>query len=103
MRQLTPLPAGCRFKTSCYDSMHEKCNVAASVLHSDDFEASLKKILLGCRVKYLVIILYFSILLHCIVQWVLQCYISVCGLLYCILVFTVFHYMFRSTWPSSVV
>jgi hypothetical protein len=30
-------------------------------------------------------------------------YVSVCVQLYCMLVFTVFHYMFRSTWPSSSV
>jgi hypothetical protein len=29
-------------------------------------------------------------------------YVSVCVQLYCILVFTVFHYMFRPTWPSKV-
>jgi hypothetical protein len=28
-------------------------------------------------------------------------YVSVCVLLYCMLVSTVFHYMFLSTWPSS--
>jgi hypothetical protein len=30
-------------------------------------------------------------------------YVSVCVQLYCILVFTVFPYMFRPTWPSSCV
>jgi hypothetical protein len=29
-------------------------------------------------------------------------YVSVCVQLYCMLVSTVFHYMFRPTWPSSV-
>jgi hypothetical protein len=28
-------------------------------------------------------------------------YVSVCVQLYCMLVSTVFHYMFRPTWPSS--
>jgi hypothetical protein len=30
-------------------------------------------------------------------------YVSVCVQLYCVLVFAVFHYMFRPTWPSSSV
>jgi hypothetical protein len=30
-------------------------------------------------------------------------YISVCVQIYCMLVFTVFHYMFRPSWPSSSV
>jgi hypothetical protein len=48
------------------------------------------------------IILYFSILLHCIVQWVLQVMLpSACSFI--VLVFTVIHYMFRPTWPSSSV
>jgi di/tricarboxylate transporter len=45
-------------------------------------------------------VLYFSILLHCIVQWVSQVmFLSACSFI--VLVFTVFHYMFRPTWPSS--
>jgi hypothetical protein len=40
--------------------------------------------------------LYFSILLHCIDQWVLQV-VSVSVQLYCMLVSTVFHCMFRPT------
>jgi hypothetical protein len=47
-------------------------------------------------------ILYFSILLHCIVQWVLQVMLpSSCSFI--VLVFIVFHCMFRPTWPSSSV
>jgi hypothetical protein len=30
-------------------------------------------------------------------------YVSVCVQIYCMLVFAVFHYMFRPTWPSSSV
>jgi hypothetical protein len=30
-------------------------------------------------------------------------YVSVCVLLYCMFVSTVFHYMFRPTWPSSYI
>jgi hypothetical protein len=46
------------------------------------------------------IILHFSTLLHCIVQWVLQVMLlSACSFI--VLVFTVFHYMVRPTWPSS--
>jgi hypothetical protein len=50
----------------------------------------------------MLVILYFRILLHCIVQWVLQVMLlSACSFI--VLVFTVFHYMFRPTWPSSCV
>jgi hypothetical protein len=42
------------------------------------------------------VLLYFSILLHCIVQWVLQVmFPSACSFI------VLFHYMFRPTWPSS--
>jgi hypothetical protein len=45
-------------------------------------------------------ILHFSILLHCIVQWILQVmFPSACSFI--VLVFAVFHYMFRPTWRSS--
>jgi hypothetical protein len=44
--------------------------------------------------KFVGTVLYFSILLHCIVQWVLQVmFPSACS--FNVLVFTVFHYMFR--------
>jgi hypothetical protein len=54
------------------------------------------------RANHRTILLYFSILLLCIVQWVLQVMFP-CVQFYCMLVFTVFHYMFRPTWPSSSV
>jgi hypothetical protein len=45
-------------------------------------------------------IIYFSILLHCIVQWVLQVMLpSACSFI--VLVFTAFLYMFRPTWPEQ--
>jgi hypothetical protein len=51
-----------------------------------------------CHNTIMSVILYFSILLHCIVQWVLQVMLpSVCS--FVVVVFTVFHYMFRPTWP----
>jgi hypothetical protein len=46
------------------------------------------------------IILYFCILLHCIVQWVLQVMFP-SAWSFIMLVFTVFHYTLRPTWPSS--
>jgi hypothetical protein len=50
--------------------------------------------------EWILIILYFSILLRCIVQWVLQVMLpSACSFI--VFVFTVFHYMFRPTWQSS--
>jgi hypothetical protein len=45
-----------------------------------------------------ILILYFSILLHCIIQWV--CFRLRAALLCW---FSLFHYMFRPTWPSSSV
>jgi hypothetical protein len=45
-------------------------------------------------------ILYSSILLHCIVQWVLQVMVP-SAYNFIVLVFTDFHCMFRPTWPSS--
>jgi hypothetical protein len=48
----------------------------------------------GQNIVLLFIILYFSILLHCIVQWVLQVTLpSACSFI--VLVVTVLHYMFR--------
>jgi hypothetical protein len=56
------------------------------------------KIAVDLLEKYTYIILYFSILLHCIVQWVLQIiFLSVCSFIVPILFFTVFHCMLRPT------
>jgi hypothetical protein len=86
----------------------------------------LREELAALRYSEQFIILYFSILLHCIVQWVLRlccrlraallCWFSLsfttCFCLhghlqvcrsFIVLVSTVFHYMFRPTWPSSSV